>query len=93
MKKHDIFTFTASNGVEVTAVVLEPIFQGSCKNTLICYAQNRIFLYIEETYRKNEETGEWLKEYSYGGVIVDFAVIPEYDDMLARYNDLEVAQS
>ena len=93
MKKHDIFTFIAPNGVEVTAIVLESIFQGSCKNTLICYAQNRIFTYIEETYRKNEETGEWLKDYSYGEVIVDYAILPNYDSMLERYNDIQVAQA
>ena len=93
MKKHDIFTFIAPNGVEVTAIVLESIFQGSCKNTLICYAQNRIFTYIEETYRKNEETGEWLKDYSYGKVIVDYAILPDYDSMLERYSDIQVAQA
>ena len=81
MKKNDVFTFT-SNGVGETAAVLESIFQGSCKNILICYAQNKIFTYIEETYRKNEETDEWLKDYSYGKVIVDYAILPDYDEML-----------
>ena len=85
MKKNEVFTFTAPNRVEVTAVVLESIFQGSGKNTLICYAQNRVFTYIEESYRKNEETDEWLKDYSYGEVIVDYAVLPEYDNILEDY--------
>ena len=85
MKKNEIFTFTAPNGVEVTAVVIESIFQGSCRNTLICYAQNRIFTCIEETYRKNEETGEWLKDYSYGKVIVDYAILPDYDAALEDF--------
>ena len=93
MKKNDIFTFIAPNGVEVTAIVLESIFQGSCKNTLICYSQNRIFTYIEEIYRKNEDTGEWLKDYSYGEILVDYAILPKYDELLARYNDIEVAQA
>ena len=82
MKKNDIFTFTAPNGVEVQAVVLESIFQGSCKNTLICYAQNRIFTYIEEMFMKFEGTAEWKKDYSYGKVIVDYAILPDYDGLL-----------
>lgn len=93
MKKNDVFTFTTPNGVEVTAVVLESIFQGSCKSTLICYAQNRIFTYIEEECLKFEGTAEWKKEYSYGKVIVDYCILPDYDEMLARYNDLQIAQA
>ena len=82
MKKNDIFTFTAPNGVKVTAVVLESIFQGSCKSTLICYAQNRIFTYIEEEHLKFEGTAEWRKESSFGKVLVDYVVLPDYDVML-----------
>ena len=82
MKKNDVFAFTAPDGVEVTAVVLESIFQGSCKSTLICYAQNRIFTYIEEECLKFEGTAEWKKEYSYGKVIANYCIIPEYDAML-----------
>ena len=93
MKKNDVFTFTAPNGVEVTAVVIGFIFQGCCKSTLICYAQNRIFTYIEELCMKYDGTCEFKKEYSYGEVIVDYAILPDYDEMLARYNDLEVAQA
>jgi hypothetical protein len=29
----------------------------------------------------------------YGEVIVDYAVLPDYDELLARYNDIEVAQA
>ena len=93
MKKNDVFTFTAPNGVEVTGIVLERIFQGCCKSTLICYAQNKLFTYIEELVMKFEGTAEWKKEYSYGKVIVDYAILPDYDEMLERYNDIEVAQT
>lgn len=82
MKKNEVFKFTAPNGVKVAAIVLKSIFQGSAKSTLICYAQNRIFTYIEETYRRNEKTDMWLKDYSYGEVIVEYAVLPEYDTIL-----------
>ena len=59
MKKNETFTFTAPNGVEVTAVVvdvLEPITEHTLDETSVitkhlCYAQNRLFYYslIEKT--------------------------------------------
>lgn len=53
MKKNEVFKFTASNGVEVTAVVvdvLEPITDQVPDETMVitkhlCYAQNRLFYY------------------------------------------------
>ena len=76
MKKNDIFTFTASNGAEVTAVVIDkvPCTGGVMTDTLYCYSQNRIFTYIE--------TGGLHK---YGEVIVDCAILPDYDRMLEDY--------
>lgn len=58
MKKNDIFTFTAPNGVEVTAVVIDCL--GTCgfeevedskhwDEKYLCYAQNRLFYYTEWT--------------------------------------------
>ena len=85
MKRNDIFTFTAPNGEEAIAVALESIFQGSCKSTLICYGLNRIFTYIEEAYRKDEKTGNWIKDYSYGDTLAYFAFLPDYDRMLEDY--------
>lgn len=59
MKKNEVFKFTAPNGVEVTAVVvdvLEPITEHTFDETSVitkhlCYAQNRLFYYslIEKT--------------------------------------------
>lgn len=82
MKKNQIFTFTAPNGAEVTAVVIGDIFQNCAQRCFICYAQNRIFTYIEERWRKDETTNKWLKDYSYGETLVDYCVLPEYDAML-----------
>ena len=82
MKKNEIFTFKAPNGAEVTAVVIGDIFQNSAQRCFICYAQNRIFTYIEERWRKDETTNKWLKDYSYGETLVDYAVLPDYDAML-----------
>jgi len=58
MKKNEIFTFTAPNGVEVTAVVIDCL--GTCNfeevedskhwdEKYLCYAQNRLFYYTEWT--------------------------------------------
>ena len=58
MKKNEIFTFTAPNGVEVTAVVIDCL--GTCNfeqtedsqhwdEKYLCYAQNRLFYHIEWT--------------------------------------------
>jgi len=58
MKKNEIFTFTAPNGVEVTAVVIDCL--GTCDfeevedskswgEKYLCYAQNRLFYYTEWT--------------------------------------------
>lgn len=58
MKKHDIFTFKAYNGVEVTAVVIDCL--GICNfeqiedsqhwdEKYLCYAQNRLFYHTEWT--------------------------------------------
>ena len=95
MKRGDIFTFTAPNGVEVTAVVIaRVVHEVSYKwatERFVCYAQNRLF-----TYEEFHCIYEFMKEEpksKYGEVIVDYAVLPDYDAMLDRYNDIEVAQA
>lgn len=56
MKKNDVFTFTASNGVKVTAIVIdclgifnfEKVERGRhWGDKYLCYAQNRLFYLIE----------------------------------------------
>lgn len=87
MKKNNVFTFTAPNGVEVTGVALYAVtlFDGNdyIGNKWFCYGQNRLF-----TIREFANG-----DYSYEDIIVDYAVLPDYDEMLARYNDIEVAQA
>ena len=121
MQKNDIFTFTAPNGVEVTAVVLKVITMSECEKIessetwttiYLCYAQNRIFLHnvwkrIEHVINDDcpdEDNIDYyyaLKYHShdvettgyYQEILVDYAILPDYDDMLERYNDIEVAQA
>lgn len=97
MTKNDVFTFTAPNGVEVTAIALDCISSSNTlgsTNTWICYAQNRIFTYIEE---QHDFTGfskcDVTTNYKYGEILVDYAILPDYDALLDRYNDIEVAQA
>ena len=86
MNKNDIFTFTAHNGVEVTAVVIAEVANEIPILTHItrylCYAQNRLFTY-EESYSIMHT--ELPHEFKYGEVIVDYAVLPDYDAMLENY--------
>ena len=92
MKKNDIFTFTAPNGEEVTGVVVDTIARwyelGRLSTTVhLCYAQNRLF-----TWKEEFKHGELIDSH-YGRVATDSAVLPDYDEILARYNDIEVAQA
>ena len=95
MKKNDIFTFTAPNGVEVTAVVVAEVAHDVdykwATDRFVCYAQNRLFTY-EESHCIWDFMMEEPKS-KYGEVIADYAILPDYDELLARYNDLEVAQA
>jgi hypothetical protein len=92
MKKNDIFSFKAPNGVEVTAVALYAVtlFIGSkfIGNKWICYAQNRLFTMMD--YKGGIKDYE---EPEYDETIVDYAVLPKYDKMLERYNDIEVSRT
>lgn len=92
MKKNEIFTFKAPNGVEVTGVALYGVtlFDGNTfiGNKWICYAQNRLFTMMD--YKEGIKNYE---EPEYGEVIVDYAILPDYEELLARYNDIEVAQA
>ena len=91
MKRGDIFTFTAPNGVEVTGVCLYPIFKGTAVTTYVCYAQDRRL-----TYEESHCIWEFMKEEpksKYGEILIDYCVLPDYDEILERYNDIEVAQA
>lgn len=73
MKKNDIFTFTAPNGVEVTAVVVSIIRDDRDDKWYLCYTQNRLF-----DYRVLSGIDHPLID-----VLVDYAILPSYDELLA----------
>ena len=77
-----------ANGVKVTSLVLYSI--GNCQ--YLCYAQNRIFVIQDDSslILGYDEDGP-----IYGGlhlieVLVDYAVIPEYDKYLESLSQLEL---
>ena len=94
MKKNDVFTFTAPNGVEVTAVVVDKLnstydeLEDSMHVEYLCYAQNRLFTYHEQIGRKNPYTPE-EEEYTikggFGRIVVDYCILSDYDAMLENY--------
>ena len=53
------------NGIKVEVIVIETI-----ANSLLCYAQNRLFL---------------VYEYTLKSIIAEYCIIPEYDALLLEY--------
>lgn len=76
MKKNEIFTFKAPNGVEVTAVVVAIISSNERQTIALCYAQNRLFTFYGHY---GIENGEACSDYSYGEILVDYTILPDYD--------------
>ncbi len=81
MEKNDIFTFTTSDEVEVTAIILDKqLERNDCILTVyryLCYAQNRLFYYIEKYFPDVDKT-----EYEIGNTIINYVIIPDYDSIL-----------
>ena len=92
MKKNDVFTFTAPNGVEVIGVVTAIISSTKHQTVALCYAQNRLFTFYEHI-AYDIETGEAVSDYSYGEVLVDYCILPKYDNALNRYTDIEIVHA
>ena len=78
MKKNDIFTFTAPNGVEVTGAVIDVVETTYFTTLCLCYAQNRLF-YIFETIHED------YVDRKVGETIVEYAVLPAYDDAIEEF--------
>ena len=99
MKKNDVFTFTAPNGVEVTAVVVCEVHVTKLSSTdlrlhtFLCYGQNRLFRYSWLEGFDRIIARKCVDEKQYLDKVVDYAILPDYDEMLVRYNDIEVAQA
>lgn len=101
MKKYEIFTFTAPNGAEMTAVVVEVIeatipakvdpYWKERVMMYICYAQNRLFTMTAKIEGKFFINKVGTPEY--GEVIVDYCILPDYDAMLERYSDSQVTSA
>ena len=86
MEKNEIFTFTAPNEVEVTAVIINRVaYEVDYKEAIerwLCYAQNRLFTYEESHSIWQEDAPHKFK---YGEVLVEYCILPDYDVMLENY--------
>lgn len=85
MKKNDVFTFTASNGTEVTGIV---IYRRKLQNFVnyiqyeyVAYAQNRLFT-CTQMERIIDKENYSTCPIEYGHILVDYCIIPKYDKML-----------
>ena len=90
MNKNDVFTFKAPNGVEMQAVVLHFFETTDDKwnttKSYICYAQNRLFSYIEKGHSGWDTDWKYKIDKSfYGKVFVNYAILPEYDKLLENH--------
>ena len=83
MEKNDVFVFTAPNGAEVTGVVVDTLRNDKYQKWYLCYAQNRLFYYWCHS-QEDYETGELCSCYSYGGIAVDYCILPDYDAILEK---------
>lgn len=76
MTKNEVFTFKAPNGIEVTGICLYPISKGTMVNIYLCYAQNRLITMLEESIMTDKGIKTTIH---YHEVVVDHAILPDYD--------------
>lgn len=102
MKKNDVFTFTAPNGVEVQAVVLRVLgFDQTGEDAFdyryLCYGQNRLFTCCNMIVNRTVDLAPFSLEIKERHVLmesdisdidvcVDYAILPDYDALFEDYN-------
>ena len=93
MKKNDIITFKAPNGVEVTAVIINRYDSAyyvqeenkvKADKMVLAYAQNRLVLLKDDRVWLN---GKYFGNLVQARILVDYCIIPEYDKMLKNENE------
>lgn len=93
MEKNDIFTFTAPNGAEVTAVVINKYDSAyfvqeeskwKASKMILAYAQNRLILLEDNRIWLN---GKYFGNLVQARILVDYCVIPELDELLEKHEE------
>ena len=93
MKKNEIFTFTAPNGVEVTGVVInwydnayyvQEENKVKADKMILAYAQNRLVLLKDDRVWLN---GKYFGNLGQARILVEYCVIPELDELLKNENE------
>lgn len=87
MKKDAVFSFTAPNGAVVLGVVVAILSSNEWQTVFLCYAQNRLFTYYKHKER-DFETGELSSSLYFGETLVEYAILPDYDNVLEMANDM-----
>lgn len=94
MERGEIFEFINDNGTTIKAVCLSQstrtgdTIEDGDYNSYVCYAQNKLF-YIIQTFHV-----EWMsdspvpnvtEEWEEGNTLVNYCLIPEFDEILKNY--------
>lgn len=92
MKKNEIFTFLAPNGVEVTGIVVELIsYEPARYNpqiriaTYLAYSQNRLFRCWTENRFNEKDEADFIVYNPENWIVSNYCIIPEYDELLEDY--------
>lgn len=88
MEQNTLFTFLTGNDVKVYAVVVAVLTSNKYQSVYLCYAQNRLFTYYKQL-QENPETGESDEIYFEGETLVEYAILPDYDELLRNYIKLQ----
>lgn len=83
MKKNEIFTITTFDGIEMTGIVIDrlvPHAEIMPLERYLCYNHGRLFV----CSKYEDDVWDFI-------TILCDNYIPELDELLARYNDIEVA--
>ena len=93
MKKNEIFTFKAPNGVEVTAVVIN-LYDNAyyvqdenkvkADKMILAYAQNRLVLLKDDRVWLN---GKYFGNLVQARILVEYCIIPELDELLKKHEE------
>lgn len=84
MQVGSIFKFTPPGKLELTGVCVARVASYSRNardfHTYLCYSQNRLFTMIAEiTYFATENGMVEGEKFTYGEIVVDYAVLPDFD--------------
>lgn len=92
MKRGDVYKITIDdvtvNAVCINAYCMDNYEENNGYTYYLCYAQNSLFHCIHNYYEYFDHDTEMWKSHEYwelGDTLVDYCVIPEFDEILKSY--------